>query len=91
MKKPQAKGARGDTAIFYSISNCQNGLRGVSFGNFLIKQVVEELKTELPQLKRFCNPFAGPRIPALARSTARERRRSRCHAVAATRERGLVE
>ena len=45
--------ARADTAIFYSISNCQDGLRGVSFGNFLIKQVVEELKAEFPQLKRF--------------------------------------
>src|SRR5712671_3161430 len=33
-----------DTAIFYSISNCQGGLRGISFGNFLIKQVVEELQ-----------------------------------------------
>src|SRR5712672_4585712 len=44
---------RADTAIFYSISNCQDGLRGVSFGNFLIKQVVEELKAEFPQLKRF--------------------------------------
>jgi len=42
-----------DTAIFYSISNCQEGLRGISFGNFLLKQVVEELKTELPRLKRF--------------------------------------
>ena len=42
-----------DTAIFYSISNCQDGLRGVSFGNFLIKQVVEELKTELPGVVRF--------------------------------------
>src|SRR5450759_3738232 len=41
------------TAVFYSISNCQDGLRGVSFGNFLIKQVVEELQAELPQLKRF--------------------------------------
>ena len=47
----QASGA--DTAIFYSISNCQDGLRGVSFGNFLIKQVVEELQAEFPQLKRF--------------------------------------
>jgi malonyl-CoA decarboxylase len=47
----QAEGA--DTAIFYSISNCQDGLRGVSFGNFLIKQVVEELQAEFPQLKRF--------------------------------------
>jgi malonyl-CoA decarboxylase len=42
-----------DTAIFYSISNCQAGLRGISFGNFLIKQVVEELREELPGLKRF--------------------------------------
>jgi len=42
-----------DTAIFYSISNSQDGLRGVSFGNFLIKQVVEELKAELPHLVRF--------------------------------------
>ena len=40
-------------AVFYSISNCQTGLRGVSFGNFLIKQVVEELKRELPLLKTF--------------------------------------
>lgn len=42
-----------DTAIFYSISNCQDGLRGISFGNFLIKQVVEELKAELPQVRTF--------------------------------------
>jgi malonyl-CoA decarboxylase len=47
------RAARADTAIFYSISNCQDGLRGVSFGNFLIKQVVEELKAEFPQLTRF--------------------------------------
>jgi malonyl-CoA decarboxylase len=49
----QKRAARVDTAIFYSISNCQDGLRGVSFGNFLIKQVVEELRAELPQLARF--------------------------------------
>jgi len=42
-----------DTAVFYSISDCQPGLRGISFGNFLIKQVVEELRAELPQLSRF--------------------------------------
>jgi malonyl-CoA decarboxylase len=53
--------ARADTAIFYSISNCQEGLRGISFGNFLIKQVVEELKAELPQLTRFAtlSPVPG--------------------------------
>jgi len=44
---------RADTAIFYSISNCQDGLRGVSFGNFLIKQVVEELHAEFPRLQCF--------------------------------------
>jgi len=42
-----------DTAIFYSISNTQRGLRGISFGNFLIKRVVEELKGEFPNLKAF--------------------------------------
>jgi len=41
------------TAVFYSISNCQHGLRSVSFGNFLIKQVVQELARDLPQLKNF--------------------------------------
>lgn len=40
-----------DTAVFYSISNCQKGLRGVSFGNFLIKQVVNDLAQEFPDLK----------------------------------------
>jgi malonyl-CoA decarboxylase len=55
--------ARADTAIFYSISNCQDGLRGISFGNFLIKQVVEELQAEFPQLNRFStlSPVPGLR------------------------------
>lgn len=53
--------SRVDTAIFYSISNCQTGLRGVSLGNFLIKRVVEELTAELPHLKRFAtlSPISG--------------------------------
>ena len=48
-------------AVFYSISNCQPGLRGVSLGNFLIKRVAEVLKHELPQLKTFCtlSPIPG--------------------------------
>ncbi|WP_395703804.1 malonyl-CoA decarboxylase [Aquabacterium sp.] len=48
-------------AVFYSISNCQPGLRGVSLGNFLIKRVAELLKQELPQLKTFCtlSPIPG--------------------------------
>lgn len=45
--------AQTNTAVFYSISNCQKGLRGVSFGNFLIKQVAKDLAEELPQIKHF--------------------------------------
>lgn len=52
---------KADTAIFYSISNAQQGLAGISFGNFLIKQVVERLQREFPQLKRFAtlSPIPG--------------------------------
>lgn len=48
-------------AIFYSISNCQQGLRGIPFGNYLIKRVVELLRAELPQLKCFAtlSPVPG--------------------------------
>jgi malonyl-CoA decarboxylase len=48
-------------AAFYSISNCQPGLRGVSLGNFLIKRVAEELQREFPQLRTFCtlSPIPG--------------------------------
>lgn len=45
--------ADASTAVFYSISNCQKGLAGVSFGNFLIKQVVEELRRDIPGLRNF--------------------------------------
>ena len=48
------------TAVFYSISNAQRGLAGVSFGNFLIKQVVEELKRELPRLTSFVTLSPAP-------------------------------
>lgn len=50
-----------DTAVFYSISNCQKGLRGVSFGNFLIKQVVNDLALDFPGLKNFVtlSPIPG--------------------------------
>ena len=52
---------RASTAVFYSISNCQPGLRGVSLGNFLIKQVVDVLSREFPRLKVFCtlSPIPG--------------------------------
>jgi malonyl-CoA decarboxylase len=50
-----------DTAIFYSISNCQRGLNGISFGDFLIKRVVDALAAELPRLKVFAtlSPIPG--------------------------------
>jgi malonyl-CoA decarboxylase len=48
------------TAVFYSISNCQPGLRGISFGNFLIKQVVEDLSHDLPSLKTFVTLSPAP-------------------------------
>jgi malonyl-CoA decarboxylase len=48
-----AAGGHADTAVFYSISNCQAGLRGISFGDFLIKQVVDELRRDLPELQAF--------------------------------------
>ena len=50
-----------DCAMFYSITNCQEGLRGISFGNQLIKQVAEELKREFPHLRRFAtlSPIPG--------------------------------
>ena len=53
--------ARADSAVFYSITNCQEGLAGVSFGNFLIKQVVEDLGREFPRLRTFAtlSPIPG--------------------------------
>jgi len=50
-----------DTAVFYSISNCQEGLAGISFGNSLIKQVARDLAHELPSVKTFVtlSPIPG--------------------------------
>ncbi|MBL8383176.1 MAG: malonyl-CoA decarboxylase [Burkholderiales bacterium] len=63
--------AKATTAVFYSISNCQVGLRGVSFGNFLIKQVVEELRREFAALDTFVTLSPVPGFMAwLARARA---------------------
>ncbi len=53
--------ASASCAIFYSITNCQEGLHGVSFGNLLIKQVVEDLERNLPRLRTFAtlSPLPG--------------------------------
>jgi malonyl-CoA decarboxylase len=58
-------------AVFYSISNCQTGLAGISFGSLLIKQVVEELKRELPKLTTFVT--LSP-VPGFSKWLAKERK-----------------
>ena len=54
-------GKSANTAVFYSISDCQPGLKGISFGNFLIKQVLEDLRAELPHINTFVtlSPIPG--------------------------------
>jgi malonyl-CoA decarboxylase len=60
-KAPVLDPKAADTAIFYSINNCQRGLDGIAFGNFLIKRVVETLSGELRGLKHFAtlSPIPG--------------------------------
>jgi len=58
------KAAEANTAVFYSISNCQRGLQGVSFGNFLIKQVVDELARDLPEIETFVTLSPAPGFAA---------------------------
>ena len=60
---PSMPPARADTALFYSITNTLYGLRGISFGNFLIKQVVDDLARDLPNLGQFAtlSPMPGLR------------------------------
>jgi malonyl-CoA decarboxylase len=67
---PVAAAEKADTAVFYSITNCQPGLRGVSFGNLLIKQVAQKLGEEFPRIKTFSTLSPIPGFTAwLARST----------------------
>jgi malonyl-CoA decarboxylase len=63
-RAPECAPEEADTAIFYSISNAQSGLAGISFGNFLIKRVVNDLAAELPGLKTFAtlSPMPGFRL-----------------------------
>jgi len=80
------------TAVFYSISNCQPGLRGVSFGNFLIKQVVEELSRELPLLTTFVTLSPVPGFAAwLAKRGAGPELEPGWHGDAAAAERSRAE
>jgi len=65
-------------AVFYSISNCQVGLKGISLGDFLIKQVVEDLKREVPSLKTFIT--LSP-VPGFLRWLTQERGKDASHFV----------
>jgi len=61
LSAPVADPQTADTAVFYSITNCQQGLRGIHFGNLLIKQVAQRLGQEFPRLKNFAtlSPVPG--------------------------------
>ena len=85
-------------AMFYSISNCQPGLRGVSLGNFLIKRVAERIAQELPSVKTFCtlSPIPGlnrwldagaPLGDAQLNAATRKRHAAACAALGLDRQR----
>ncbi len=92
-KAPLLDAKEADTAIFYSISNCQRGLAGISFGNFLIKRVVELLGREYRNIKRLRDAVPDAGLPQMAgrpagrergRTCSRARRRPRCGACSPT-------
>lgn len=64
VKRDELAPEKATTAAFYSISNCQRGLAGVSFGHFLIKQVVEEISRDIPRLSTFVTLSPAPGFAA---------------------------
>jgi malonyl-CoA decarboxylase len=72
-KREVVEPQRATTAVFYSITNCQRGLAGVTFGHFLIKQVVEEVRRELARISNFVTLSPAPNFAAwLKRERANE-------------------
>ena len=63
-KRDPVEPQRATTAVFYSITNCQRGLAGVTFGHFLIKQVVEEVSREVPRIASFVTLSPAPNFAA---------------------------
>ena len=59
-KRDPVEPKRATTAVFYSITNCQRGLTGVTFGHFLIKQVVEEVSRDIPSVDTFVTLSPAP-------------------------------
>jgi len=72
IQAPVLASEKADTAIFYSINNCLRGLRGVPFGNFLIKQVVAELGAELPKIQTYSTLSPLPNFSAALRDQGNE-------------------
>jgi malonyl-CoA decarboxylase len=68
-KRKQVADSKARVATFYSISNCQQGLSSVSFGNFLIKQVVEEIRRDLPRIETFVTLSPVPGFRAWVETT----------------------
>jgi len=60
--QPELEPGEADTAMFYSINNTQTGLRGISFGNFLIKHVLTEISTQYPHIRQFATLSPMPRF-----------------------------
>ena len=75
-ESPIGDAAQARCAIFYSITNCQEGLKGVSFGNFLIKQVVDNLERDLPRIRTFATLSPIPGFCEWLRQKEHARRRS---------------
>jgi malonyl-CoA decarboxylase len=72
IQAPVLASEKADTAIFYSINNCLRGLRGIPFGNFLIKQVVAELGAELPKIETYSTLSPLPNFSAALRDQGNE-------------------
>jgi malonyl-CoA decarboxylase len=88
LEAPQLDPHAADTAIFYSITNCQTGLRGISFGNLLIKQVAQRLGSEFPRIKTFATLSPIPGLRAWLRTAGarvKERPNGAAHAEAIAR------
>ena len=77
-KRDPVEPKRATTAVFYSITNCQRGLTGVTFGAFLIKQVVEEVSRDIPSVDTFVTLSPAPNFAAWLN---RERARSASAAI----------
>jgi malonyl-CoA decarboxylase len=80
VQRESSEPGKATTAAFYSISNCQRGLAGVSFGHFLIKQVVQEICRENPKLQTFVTLSPAPDF---ARWLDRERKSENSVAISA--------